>query len=209
MDNNTPKEEADKTKTQRFNLKWSWGIIGGIFLGALGSGLWEKILSPTLLWLFEKASYLLNSISSNYMDSIYNEASNGFHEYYSFHEYLGFWEIVIFFYIYLLYILTKSNTKTLSKIVASINIIRLRKIFISLSIFVIMLSVFNISRTIYINNIITKTLSNIEIVSAVIEDKEYKMLKSKFHSMMNENDYLQLQKKITEIAEKHNLRLKK
>ena len=123
MDNNTPKEEADKTKTQRFNLKWSWGIIGGIFLGALGSGLWEKILSPTLLWLFEKASYLLNSISSNYMDSIYNEASNGFHEYYSFHEYLGFWEIVIFFYIYLLYILTKSNTKTLSKIVASINII--------------------------------------------------------------------------------------
>lgn len=216
MDNNsqtTTTDEINKKKTLSSYLKWLGGIIGAIFLGALGSGLWEKFLSPALLWLFEKVSSLSRHISSSFMDSVYQEISNGFHEFYSVQTYTFIFIIIATGYVALLFLYIKIQKKKKEQPKTkqtSPKKLKMYKITFWVCFIVgIVLSTLNISEATYVNITTTKTLSNIEIISAVIEDKEYKMLKSEFHSMMSENDFLKLQEKIAEIAEKNNLRLKK
>ena len=216
MDNNsqtTTTDEINKKKTLSSYLKWLGGIIGVIFLGALGSGLWEKFLSPALLWLFEKVSSLSRHISSSFMDSVYQEISNGFHEFYSVQTYTFIFIIIATGYVALLFLYIKIQKKKKEQPTTkqtSPKKLKMYKITFWVCFIVgIVLSTLNISEATYVNITTTKTLSNIEIISPAIEEKEYRKLKSEFHSMTSEKDYLELQKKIIEIAEKNNLRLKK
>lgn len=52
------------------------GTIGTIVLGAIGSGLWERVLSPFLSFASTSITSALSSISKTYSDSIYSAASN-------------------------------------------------------------------------------------------------------------------------------------
>ena len=51
------------------------GIAGAIILGAIGSGVWERLLSPALSWLSTSTAALLSSMSSAYEESIYVRAA--------------------------------------------------------------------------------------------------------------------------------------
>ena len=54
-------------------------IIGGIatiILGAIGSGVWEKLLSPLLSSIGGSISSFLSSVSTSYSDSLYSRAAN-------------------------------------------------------------------------------------------------------------------------------------
>ena len=59
------------------------GIIATIVLGAIGSGLWERVLSPATNWIYRESVNLVSNISIGYKDGIYEAASQGFHEAYS------------------------------------------------------------------------------------------------------------------------------
>jgi hypothetical protein len=58
-------------------IKWTAGALGGIFLGALGSGLWDVALKPAL----RRASYGLMSLSSlgieSFRTGIYERIATG------------------------------------------------------------------------------------------------------------------------------------
>lgn len=62
--------------------------------------------------------------------------------------------------------------------------------------------------TTFVNNLQTKTLSNIEIVSPYITDLEYKQLKSDFYSIETKKDYDTLVHSISNIAVDNHLKLK-
>lgn len=205
MIDNTPADEDNKIKGQGSYFKWFKKLLylaGAVFIGALGSGLWENVISPFLSWLSKNVFYFFRFISSSFTDSVYRNVSNGFYESSS-TQIINTFLIVFLTIFYLLIALYPIIPKK----------IKLEKkkaiIFWAFIVVGVSSSLFGILMNIYISETVTKTLSNIEIISPAIEEKEYRMLKSEFHSMTGEKDFLELQKKITEIAEKNNFRLKK
>jgi hypothetical protein len=60
------------------------GVCITILLGAIGSGVWENILSPGLDWTYRAAVDLVSTVSLDYKNRIYEKASMGFHEDFSF-----------------------------------------------------------------------------------------------------------------------------
>jgi len=61
-------------------IKISGSVLLVIFLGAIGSGLWERFLSPVIDKLIEVTINGMSCIVSSYRDSIYVTAAEGFHE---------------------------------------------------------------------------------------------------------------------------------
>ena len=56
---------------------WSLGVLGAIFIGAIGSGVWQSILGPAIhfstRWILDVASLGLKS----YKDSVYEQVAAG------------------------------------------------------------------------------------------------------------------------------------
>lgn len=67
---------------------------------------------------------------------------------------------------------------------------------------------FFILSTNFINNTITRTINNIEIVSPYITDYEYKMLKSKYYSMDSREDYDEICDLLVQYANNADITLK-
>lgn len=213
-------KENSNTETEKKNpslRKRLWGLFTIIFLGALGSGLWENFLSPFLLWLFKIGSDLTRKTSTSFIDSVYQDVSNGFHEESSVILYITFWTIIACCYI-TMFLTSRKIASVQEKTPQKISIfiktshqIIIRNRFYSFSIiviFAVIVSLFYISRTVYVNTTITKTLSNIEIISKVIDEREYRKFKSDFYSITCEKDYLKLKEDIFEIGKQNNLKLK-
>ena len=57
-------------------VKLFFGALATILLGAIGSGFWEKFLSPLLSYLSKLITSTISSLSTSYSDSIYAKASN-------------------------------------------------------------------------------------------------------------------------------------
>jgi hypothetical protein len=64
-------------------LKVLGSIFAAIVLGAIGSGVWEKLLSPAISRLSDATAALISSMSSNYEDSIYQRAARDTTDLYS------------------------------------------------------------------------------------------------------------------------------
>lgn len=54
--------------------------VGVVFLGAVGSGVWDRMGSDALDWTARAIITLIDALIGTYKDSIYREASLGFHE---------------------------------------------------------------------------------------------------------------------------------
>jgi hypothetical protein len=57
--------------------KWTFGILGTILLGAIGSGVWEWILSDFFSWLGSSFISLASSLSQTFVDSLYKDVWKG------------------------------------------------------------------------------------------------------------------------------------
>ncbi|MCH8011512.1 MAG: hypothetical protein IIA61_06130 [Candidatus Marinimicrobia bacterium] len=53
------------------------GTSGVIFLGALGSGLWEEFLKPLFHTIISLEVKISSKISGGYLDSLYEYVGNG------------------------------------------------------------------------------------------------------------------------------------
>ncbi len=62
-------------------LKIIFAAILTIILGAIGSGVWERFLSPAFDKTREIIINVMNYFVISYKDSIYADAAKGFHEY--------------------------------------------------------------------------------------------------------------------------------
>lgn len=95
------------TNIQSKKIKYGLGIIGAIFIGAIGSGIWEVALGPALSFLSDSTIGFLSLVFSSLEDSIYESIAKGYTEESSYMSvvlilliYFSFWVIP-----YLLYYL--------------------------------------------------------------------------------------------------------
>jgi len=61
-------------------IKWIFGVIGLILLGALGSGLWQIALKPFTFWFLETIFNIMTLGLSSLSDAFYTEVAEGLHE---------------------------------------------------------------------------------------------------------------------------------
>jgi hypothetical protein len=54
-------------------------LLAAIIVGAIGSGVWERVLSPALSYAAGRITKFLSEISQNYADSLYKSAANLYH----------------------------------------------------------------------------------------------------------------------------------
>lgn len=180
-----------------------------IATGLLASALWEKAISPIL-----DATYLVfldiaKVFSDTIATSTYRQISLGFRESYSFTSIIMFMAIIL----YLLWFLILSFLSLRSKLLKNESgnqkskEKKLPKVWpiTTVSLIMTLLSIYVISREVYIHNCISRTTANIEIVSPYISDYEYKMLNSRFHSLSSEEDYSSLTQDIKDIANQYGL----
>lgn len=55
-------------------------IVGALFLGALGSGLWDMLVKPSGRWIGQAVLTVVSLGSSSVKDAVYREAARGAHE---------------------------------------------------------------------------------------------------------------------------------
>lgn len=197
-------------------------LIGALVIGILGSALWERVFSPFTNFVFLKISSFISYFVKNWNDRLYGEISNGFID-------KRIHLILVFLVVTILLIATHTLFKDIfnfydvkdcdkyqkNKNYEKIDSQLTKRFFISdlvqnivyIFIFSLVFSYF-VGESTFIQTVKTRTLSNIEIVSPYIDDSEYKMFKSKFFSMQCEDDYISLSGNLSDIAKKHDLKLK-
>lgn len=191
-------------------IKITLGILGTIFLGAIGSGLWERFLSKIIDSLVSLSVEFLNSIFKSYKDGIYETASVGFHETYSMQLFLLFFLLMPLAYIKLLKRHPENNKdkgdfdKKVGSFLRGKNGYVLLQI---LTISVMISCLFIVSGISYTNRIITYSIRSIDIVKPYISDAEYDKLISDYYQVRNTDDYSKFSVNIQKIAEEHALRL--
>lgn len=208
-------------------------ILGIIVLGIFGSALWEKIISPLSTTLFFKISELISNFIVNWNNSLYSQIANAYHDSSYVLISLILYMFSLFFVARILIImapnsflqflrLSNENKKDCFETEAckdsSVIKERINKkksfyffhsiLYLLSIIAIIFIYAYMLGRISYIKFTQATVLSNIEIVSPYIEDKEYKQLKSNFYSMTCEDDFLILINGLSEISIEHNIELK-
>lgn len=180
--------ENSETNTNS-KSKGKFQVIGAIFISILSSALWEKLVSPLLTYLYEMFINLSNSISMNYSNQIYYQVSRGYQDHYS----QLIFKIIILVTGFILFYYTLPYKKIILKLRSPLLYLFLTFI------------LFQYVETIFINNRISYALRNIEIISPYVSDNDYKILKSKFYSVIDSEDYNSLIIMINDIRIKNDL----
>lgn len=188
------------------------GYLVAILIGAMSNGLWEKVFEPILGILGKGFIWIMSTIFSSYIDSIYRNASNGFHEHPSLMIFVLINLIVILAYQKLVFKHPESKRTQTKVDIFFINFIRSRRgyyttYFISLASITFLFT--SVIQIIYINKIVTYSEKSMNIVSVYIDEHERLMLKSEFASMNNVTDFKNFNQHLNRIAEKNDLGLPK
>lgn len=184
------------------------GVMLTILLGAIGSGVWERLLSPTLSKISNLITSSVASISDRYSDSIYSTASYlvSFDQSRTVHLLLF---LFIFFGLFAYAIYSKKDNKILSLInKAMMTYCRGWSgiIFSGAFLIVIFFLIATDSTTREIRYYSTK---NMEIVRPYIGEKQYLMLRSNYLSMNNKDDFKKFLENLYAAASTTPIKIKK
>ena len=176
------------------------GIVGTIILGAIGSGLWERLLGPFLDWLTKFTIGLYASVIVTYSDSIYENASKGFHEYHS----RSLYSILISLLPMLYFLLLMRHPTQRGKTEDGLKVFLLSRngywFIFALAIAVTFGSLFSGLRLRHINETITYSLASLEIIRPTVGEVKYIELRSRYYSMRTTSEFRSLNREITEAA---------
>ena len=67
-------------ESRRSIVKIAVGIVATVFLGAVGSGLWERFLAPVADWAARRLVAGSGRLATVYLDHLYSEVGRGLHE---------------------------------------------------------------------------------------------------------------------------------
>lgn len=82
---------------QNRKLKFLWGALYIIIFGIIGSGIWDKLISPNIDIIIQWFISIYSNLSEGYMDSIYSKVGDGNKEQFSFMSYAIFSSIWVTF----------------------------------------------------------------------------------------------------------------
>jgi heme/copper-type cytochrome/quinol oxidase subunit 2 len=188
-------------------VKVGLGIIGTIFLGAIGSGLWELFLSGFIRWLGSSIIGLAASVSQVYLDSLHKDIWRGA-------EISILKEIyIIVFVIYLVVpIITvisvnklkaRKSSESKERTKNSPNIYLL-SVVLTAVLFSLMLKVW---KTEYAINISSAMRANIDILSPAIDSGERLNLLAMLSNIKDQHSAITLQAELIKIAEEKQVKI--
>ena len=195
-------------------LKYLGYIVGAIILGAVGSGVWDKILSPIWNMLIDGIVKLFSLVSVSFTNSIYYEAAKGFHEQHSLMLLMFFLGMTCGVYLGLLVGIIKVRRRdedeadTLKDTIYSF--FRSNRNFIGFSfivLIILILFVFTSIQMSYVNKVTTNSLNSISIVAPHIGIQQTLELRSMFHSIQTSDDYKDFYEKMKKLEETFKLKL--
>jgi len=176
-------------------------VLGTILLGAIGSGLWERCLSHLLDWIVKLVVSGMSLASNTYKNGIYEEAAKGFHEYSSLFLHTLVLTMVPMFYCYVL--IRHPHVKKDGVDNKTRTFLRSRIGYYTLTIltFAVMI-VFSLylTKTTYINTIVTITRQSISILAPLIQESDEKELWAMYYSMTTEKDFQEFKSRLENLA---------
>jgi hypothetical protein len=172
----------------RNTIKIILGAVATILLGAIGSGVWDRLLSPGLKILGNLVTTILSSISDKYSDSIYTRASSIIT--YSQVDKAAVLLMLILIVWLLIYAV---NSQKENHIIEPFHTGISRSFqgwqgIISCGALLIFL-IFMISTDSTINEIKKYSTTNMEIIRPYVGEKEYLTIRSNYLQMKNERDF--------------------
>lgn len=190
------------------SIKIILGLFATILLGAIGSGVWEKLLSPGLRELSNIITNILSSISTTYSDSIYSSASN-----IMVYDHSGSIVLLLFLIVFIgLFIYALDSKKENSKVgllhKAMVEQYRGWQGIISSGALLVLLT-FMMATDTTVSEIKRYSLKNMEITRPFIGEHEYLMLKSRYLRMKNEDDFKLFLESLYAVSSKEKLEIEK
>jgi len=184
-------------------IKLFLGALATIFLGAIGSGLWEKVLSPFLSYLSRFFTSTLSSISSSYATSIYTRAAKLYGS--DSPTTVGLALMLLVFSGLFFYALASKKDNLFIQILHRAIIFNFSGWvgLIYSGAFVIVL-LFLLSTENTVQAIKNYSHRQLEIIHPYIEEHQYLLLRSQYITMRSRQDFDQFQSKLIALAsEKH------
>lgn len=185
----------------------AWFLVM-IFIGAIGSGLWESLLRPILLIIGRLMFNLLTFGIDVLKNSLYIEIAAGFHEQIALMEFSMLGGIVIglliIFTCLTIYSYDNINIKNIILLTES-RMLR----YLQCYIYVMMILTIGgrVSIEIYKNMAITHFEQCCIICSPYITDNDLKIIKSSFARIKNRDDYINVIGRFKGIADTNNIEL--
>lgn len=193
-------------------IKW---LFGTLLVGALGSGLWDLVVSDFIAWLGTFVLEVASGVSVGFRNELYDRVSSGaivsmlrlpFAV-----TALAFVLVPLAYFVRLFSILYVKNRKKDSEGTdrSSVQISRIvvRKYIISAYAITVLMYFFVSFKYVYTANAAMQIEKSIEILAPYIEDKQRLELRSKFRSIKDYDDYHLLHSELEMLAKIHQLDL--
>ena len=163
--------------------KTIWNILGGIaatvILGAVGSGVWERLLSPALDWMFRTSVDLVSTVSLRYKNGIYEAAAKGFHEDYSLRIFaIALLFLSLFFLIYAMRKHDGMNQRFIQPLLSRKGLAQWIAVVASIA-FALMVF-YSVARHQATNQITTYSIQSMDILRPYIGEEKYILFRSNF-----------------------------
>lgn len=182
--------------------------MGALILGALGSGLWEKVLSPLLSFASSAIVETVSRFSKSYQDSIYALAAKGST---SSDALIAGLIIMTFLFMGVIILITPSIRRGFGIILSIAEKPGKVRLVVNIHTFLCFAIVFTamlgISKLEVATGIERKTLRSVEILRPMIGEKDYIQFRSEFYSMSTKDDYLHLKVQLDEKAKLYKARI--
>ena len=209
---------------------WVISVIGTIFLGALGSGLWDAALKPVFQFLGKYIFSILTFGAKRASDNIYIEAARGHHETPSLKLYIIITMFLVSTLIGLEAILVKkvyiddsskvevsecekieneSDIKDCIKKEIRKKLSNELPYLILLSIFIIVIIFYASMEASRTNRIITYFYQCLKICLPYLSEEDALLLEQKFSLMKEKNDFNEIIEKFKEVTNEKNISLPK
>lgn len=184
------------------------GALATIMLGAIGSGVWEKILSPSIEKLGEFTTSTLALVSQTYSDSIYRRASSV--ELYSEPDKGAVLLFLCVLFGLFIYALNSRKEHPLAGILYRTLRDQAQGWYgiIYSGAFIIILF-FGIATDSTVSEIKRFSVKNMEVIRPYVEEKEYLVLRSNYLRINNENDFNAFLESLYSLSKKANINIEK
>ena len=182
-------------------LKVIGSILAAIILGAIGSGVWEKLLSPAISRLSEFIASTISGISTSYETSIYQRAARDTTDLYSLK--IAFL-IVLFAGLTLVIFLT---TRALSRSLPHARLRSRLRFFLGVQglsggLALVVLAFISMSKVDAASRIKEASLRSLEILRPSLGETAYYELRSDYYSIESKRDFLSFKAKALAVASK-------
>jgi hypothetical protein len=188
------------------NIKIIAGILITILLGAIGSGIWERFLSPMVDATYRGTVSLISSVYTGYLDSIYVSAARELPDVYQ--RKIAFL-IIIIVASYLIFVSIKhGNWKSpfLNSLgIAASKILPLQGLL--LGVVMLAMSYFGLAKASYSQDIKSYSFHSMEILRPYIGESDYLTLKSEYYRIENSSEFQLFNEKIVDKSKEFKVKL--